>query len=106
MLPLCGQPDGLVHRLWWCPCLQEERQGLMKSSELSYMRAVAEDDPIGTTGVFLHPADVAPQPAEECTVVAVIKGRDRWGQEAEQPAQLDEVPVSYTHLTLPTILRV
>ena len=35
---------------------------------------------------------MAPQPAEECTVVAVIKGRDRWGQEDEQPAQLEEIP--------------
>ena len=91
--PLCGQPDGLVHRMWWCPVLEEDRQKLMKPEELEYMRAMAEDDPIATMGIFLHPADVVPAPAEESFIKAVIKGRDRWGQEIDEEAQLEDLPL-------------
>ena len=49
--------------------------------------------PLAPHGVSLHPADVAPQPAEKCFVLAAGEGRDGWGQGVEQPVQLGAVPI-------------
>eukprot|EP00974_Lingulodinium_polyedra_P001883 177624-Lingulodinium_polyedra.AAC.1 len=57
------------------------------------MRALAEDDPIGTRGIFLHPADLAPAPAEESFISAKLNARDRWGQELVEEVGIEEVPI-------------
>ncbi len=63
---LCGAPrDTVFHRLWHCPCTEEERRTIAGPQLVRKARDAGEGNRFYSTGVFPHPADVWPSPVHE-----------------------------------------
>ena len=80
LCPLCqAAPDSLMHRLWQCQCVQEQRLAACDTAIIDdALRVIASgsdrEKVLFSRGIFLHPGDWVPRPCQEGKIVHSIAG--------------------------------